>query len=90
MALFAVQLTFTDTDRRLQARPAHREYLQSLREGGKLAAAGPFEDQSGALLIYDVDDEAELRRLLAKDPYTAADVYTLTILKEWTPAFPLI
>jgi uncharacterized protein YciI len=88
MALFAVQLRFTDTDRRMQVRPAHREYLTALRAAGKLVAAGPFADQSGALLFYDVADEAELRDILANDPYTSADVYEIAVLKEWQPLFP--
>jgi len=89
MALFAVQLRFTDTDRRMQVRPAHRDYLTSLKEAGKLVTAGPFADQTGALLIYDVADEAELRDILAKDPYTPADVYEIAALNEWQPLFPL-
>lgn len=89
MALFAVQLRFTDTDRRLQVRPAHREYLTSLRAAGKLLSAGPFADQSGALLIYDVADEAEVRDILEKDPYTPADVYEIAALNEWQPLFPM-
>jgi uncharacterized protein len=90
MAIFAVQLSFdeSDTERRLQVRPAHREYLTSLKESGKLVAAGPFGDQTGALLVYDVADEAELREILAKDPYTPADVYQIASLKEWQPLFP--
>jgi uncharacterized protein len=88
MAMFAVQLRFTDNDRRMQVRPAHREYLASLREAGKLVAAGPFADQSGALLVYEVADEAELRDILAKDPYTSADVYELASLNEWQQLFP--
>jgi hypothetical protein len=87
MALFAVQLTFTDNDRRMQVRPAHREYLTSLRAAGKLLTAGPWADQAGALLVYDVADEAELRGILANDPYTAADVYEIATLKEWQPLF---
>jgi uncharacterized protein YciI len=89
MALFALQLTFTDTDRRMQVRPAHREYLTTLREAGKLLTAGPFADQSGALLIYDVADEAELREILVNDPYTPADVYEIASLQEWQPLFPV-
>jgi uncharacterized protein YciI len=88
MALFAVHLRFTDTERRLQVRPAHREYLTSLRAAGKLVTAGPFADQSGALLVYDVADEAELRDILANDPYTPADVYELAVLSEWQPLYP--
>lgn len=91
MALYVVQLRFdlTETDRRMDVRPAHREYLTELKEAGKLVAAGPFTDQSGALLIYDVADEAELRDILAKDPYTPANVYEIATLAEWQPLFPL-
>lgn len=91
MALFAVQLRFdpADLDRRLEVRPAHREYLTELHAQGKLVTAGPYSDQSGALLIYDVTDEAELREILAKDPYTPAKVYEIAGLHEWQPLFPL-
>lgn len=88
MATFALQLTFTDPERRMEVRPAHREYLAELKAAGKLITAGPFADQAGALLIYNVADEAELRDLLAKDPYTTADVYEITTLAEWQTAFP--
>ncbi|TDO44634.1 hypothetical protein EV643_115136 [Kribbella sp. VKM Ac-2527] len=89
MAIFALQLTFKNNERRLAVRPAHREYLTSLKEAGKLVAAGPFGDETGALLIYDVADEAELRDILAKDPYTPEDVYEIATLKEWKQLFPL-
>jgi uncharacterized protein YciI len=88
MALFALQLKFTDPDRRMEVRPAHRDYLTELYAAGKLHAAGPFGDQTGALLIYDVADEAEVRDILAKDPYTAADVYEIVTLQEWLKLFP--
>ncbi|GAA1597709.1 hypothetical protein GCM10009789_59540 [Kribbella sancticallisti] len=89
MALFALQLRFTDPDGRMQVRPAHREYLTRLHQAGKLLAAGPYADQTGALLIYDVADEAEVREILANDPYTPADVYEIASLQEWQPLFPV-
>ena len=90
MAQFVVQLRFdlAETDRRMEVRPAHREYLTELKAAGKLVAAGPFTDQTGALLVYDVADEAELRDILAKDPYTPANVYEISTLTEWQPLFP--
>ena len=86
-----MQLRFdpAEFDRRMEVRPAHREYLTELKSAGKLVAAGPFTDQTGALLVYDVADEAELRDILAKDPYTPAGVYELATLAEWQPLFPL-
>ena len=90
MAQFVVQLRFDldRTDERMEVRPAHLEYLAALKADGKLVAAGPFADQTGALLVYDVADEAELRDILAKDPYTPADVYEIATLAEWQPLFP--
>ncbi|TCC05862.1 YciI family protein [Kribbella soli] len=90
MAQYVVQLRFDvdRTDRRMEVRPAHREYLAALKADGKLVAAGPFTDQTGALLVYDVADEAELRDILAKDPYTPADVYEIATFAEWQPLFP--
>jgi uncharacterized protein len=42
-----------DRDAVAAIRPAHRAYLRGLLEGGQLAAAGPFDDGSGALFIYE-------------------------------------
>ncbi|MFG1626690.1 YciI family protein [Kribbella sp. NPDC049227] len=91
MAQYVVQLRFdpAQTDRRMEVRPAHREYLTELKAAGKLVAAGPFADQTGALLVYDVADETELREILAKDPYTPANEYEIATLAEWQPLFPL-
>ncbi|NUT48746.1 MAG: hypothetical protein HOV94_15780 [Saccharothrix sp.] len=84
MARFAVELVFKDNqDERLAVRPAHREYLATLVERGVLLVSGPYADQTGALLVYEVADEAELREVLAADPYTPAGVVAETRVHEW-------
>lgn len=84
MARFAVELVFGDNrDERLAVRPAHREYVATLVERGVVLAAGPYADETGALLVYEVADEAELREVLAADPYTPADVIKETRVHEW-------
>ncbi len=88
MAKFALMLTFGDnTDERLAARPAHREYLQGLLAAGKLVASGPWVDDTGALIIYEAADEAEVREIIANDPYTAAKVAKTAVLKEWNRVY---
>lgn len=88
MAKFAYIVRFNDeTEKRLEARPRHREYLAGLLEQGKLVASGPFTDESGALIIYEADDEAEARKLIADDPYAAAGVVMSGELKEWTRVY---
>ncbi|CCH35523.1 YciI family protein [Actinosynnema sp. NPDC047251] len=84
MARFVVELVFGDNvDDRLAARPAHRDYLATLVDQGRLLVSGPYTDQSGAVLVYEVADEAELRELLAADPYTPAGVVAETRVHEW-------
>ncbi|MES4907154.1 hypothetical protein [Streptomyces sp. NPDC000395] len=41
-----------------------------MREAGELVAAGPWADDTGALLVFDVD-RVRLDRILAADPHTA-------------------
>ncbi len=58
MARFAVELVFgPDREKRLAVRPAHREYIASLAEKGVVLAAGPYADDTGALIIYEAADE---------------------------------
>ncbi len=88
MPLFVLQYRFPeDAEQRLAVRPRHRAYLDELRASGKLVAAGPWADDSGALLVYAVEDEAELERLMADDPYVVADVFGERTLREWRPIF---
>lgn len=88
MSIFALQLRFVpdQNERRLAARPRHREYLTRLRAEGKLVNAGPFGTDTGALLLYRADSEAEVRQILADDPYPA-EVYEIVTLQEWKPLF---
>jgi uncharacterized protein YciI len=86
MARFAVELIFTsDTEARLAVRPKHREYLASLQEQGHLLASGPWTSDTGALIIYEAEDEPALREILEHDPYTEADVVSRVRITEWNP-----
>lgn len=84
MAKFVVELVYgQDTDKRLEVRPAHREYSAKLAGQGALLAGGPYEDQRGAMLIYEAADQDELQRILDADPYTEAGVIAETAVREW-------
>src|SRR3954454_14497432 len=48
VGMFALELAFSDDPARLEGRAAHRERLTALRDSGRLLAAGPFTDESGA------------------------------------------
>ena len=82
--MYAVQLAFSD-DARLPLRPQHRERLAHLAAGGQLLAAGPWTDDSGALLVFAVPSRDALDAILADDPYYSAPGVTVTSVHEWNP-----
>jgi uncharacterized protein YciI len=82
--MYAVELTFSDDPARLELRPAHRERLGALAAEGRLLAAGPWSDETGALLVFLVDDREALDVLMAADPYYTAPGVTSTV-HEWNP-----
>jgi uncharacterized protein YciI len=85
---FAAIITYQNRDALLAVRPRHREYLRALVTQGKLHESGPFADDSGALIIYEANDEQEARSLLAADPITDAGVIASTDMREWTRVIP--
>ncbi|MCX7622783.1 MAG: YciI family protein [Thermomicrobium sp.] len=86
--LWAAVIRYGNPQKIQEVRPVHRQYLASLRERGKLWASGPFEDDSGALIIYQAESEAEARSLLENDPFYAAGVFQEIVqLKPWRIVF---
>lgn len=82
--MYVLELAFDDDERRLAARPAHRERLARLHAEGVLMAAGPWADDSGALLILRTD-EPGLREIIAADPYYSTPGVTVVGYRRWTP-----
>jgi len=82
--LYAVELAFDpdNKERRLELRPAHRQSLAGLFEQGILKMSGPWQDDSGALLIFDTDAEG-IERILADDPYFEAPGVTVVAARPW-------
>jgi uncharacterized protein YciI len=68
-----------------ELRPVHRQYLVSLRERGQLAAAGPFTDDSGALIIYEAPSREEAEKLLQGDPFHQNGIFLQYQLRPWNP-----
>lgn len=84
MAHYAVIWQYTEDQQVLNdAKAAHGVYLRELVSRGKIREAGPWQDGSGALLIFDVDDEAELKALLEDDPYTSQGVVRQEQIFPW-------
>ena len=77
----------TDLALTAATRPAHREYLTSLIEKDQLVAAGPFLDDSGALIIYEAESPEAAEALIKADPFFAAGVFQTWTLKPWKCVF---
>lgn len=83
--MYIVELSFDGNPARLDLRPAHRQKLSALHAAGSLVLAGPFPDQSGAVLIFDLPDEAAVDKVMADDPYYRADGVTIVRKQPWEP-----
>jgi uncharacterized protein YciI len=82
--MMVLELRFDSDPRRLGARPAHRRRLADLRASGRLVMAGPWTDDSGALLVFH-GDKADMDAVLAADPYYSTPGVTVVSVREWRP-----
>jgi uncharacterized protein len=53
----------------------HFEYLKELLAQGKLLIAGPCEDASMGIAVFEARDEEEAGRILARDPAVTGGVF---------------
>jgi uncharacterized protein YciI len=63
-----------------QTRPAHLEFLENEIDAGRLLLAGRQEDGSGGVLITTDMSAEEAQDIVARDPYTRADVARYELL----------
>jgi uncharacterized protein YciI len=82
--MICVELQFDGSPDRLRARPQHRQRLEQLHAQGDLLLAGPWSDDSGALLIFSADG-SRVRQILQDDPYYSVPGVTVLSVREWTP-----
>jgi uncharacterized protein YciI len=74
-----------DRDKVQQIRPTHREYLKSLLAQGKLVVAGPFTDDSGALIVYEAATKEDAEQILRGDPFFHNGIFVSWYLRPWNP-----
>ncbi|MCA6063283.1 YciI family protein [Thalassolituus marinus] len=85
-------------EKRLGARPAHIERLQSLKEEGRLLIAGPHpaidsEDPgsagfTGSLVVAEFSSLEAAQTWADADPYVAAGVYQQVTVKPFRKVLP--
>lgn len=73
-------------DLRLATRPAHAAYIAERLDIVKLA--GPLLNEDGqmigSLIIFDVDDRAQVQAFADNDPYTKAGVFESVSIDGYT------
>ena len=77
----------SDQTKIAELRPKHRDYLAGLMKDGKVAAAGPYADGSGTLIIYDVGNLEEANAIVAADPFTSGGIFVSCEIIPWTIVF---
>jgi uncharacterized protein len=76
-------------DRRLSNRPAHLAYLKNLGEKVRIGGAMLGEDSQtpiGSMLIFEGENEADIRAVLAQDPYALAGLFERVTVTPWRQA----
>ncbi len=83
---------------RQQARPAHLERLEILKDEGRLILAGshPSVDNddpgeagfTGSLVVAEFESREAAQSWADQDPYVAAAVYAKVIVKPFKKVFP--
>jgi hypothetical protein len=84
---FAVVFSYANREKIAEVRPVHREYLAALKEQGKLVAAGPFVDDSGALIIYEAESEDEALRMIVGDPFHETGIFASYLIRRWRQVY---
>lgn len=82
---------------RKQARPAHLERLEQLRNKGRLTLAGPHpaidsndpgeNGFTGSLVVAEFNSLEDAQAWADADPYVAAGVYTNVIVKPFKQVY---
>jgi len=66
---YAVWLPMRDPELSAKLRPEHLDYLAKKYEEGVLKAYGRFVDGWGGMLIYEAENEDQVRAWAEADPY---------------------
>ena len=61
----------------------HAKFIDQLVVEGFILMGGPLEDEGGALLILNAQDENEVREKLKNDPWTTHGILKLESVKRW-------
>lgn len=87
MKIAAIVQYTTDASLIAKVRPAHRQYLNSVFEQGKIVMSGPFSDDRGALMVYEAASPEEVEAIISQDPFAQNGVFLSWELRPWNVIF---
>jgi uncharacterized protein YciI len=61
----------------------HAAFIDQLVADGFILMGGPLVDEGGSLLIFNAEDENEVREKLKKDPWSEHGILKLESVKRW-------
>jgi len=64
--------------------PEHAAFMNGLARRGFVFLGGPIGGAHDALLAVAAGDEAEVRAVLAQDPWSVAGILTIKSVERWT------
>ena len=72
-------------ERRAPHRDGHLALIERWRADGRMRIAGALGNPpSGGLLVFEVEDPAEVEDFVAADPYVEAGLVTDSRIETWT------
>jgi uncharacterized protein YciI len=76
---------------RMDARPEHVEWLNTINAQGTLTFAGPFLDAdgkpNGSLVVVKAETIEEAQAISAADPYAKAGLFASVDIRPWNWVF---
>src|SRR5437899_10984833 len=61
----------------------HATFIDKLVDEGFIFMGGPLVDEGGSLLIFNAEDENEVREKLKNDPWSDHGILKLESVKRW-------
>jgi uncharacterized protein YciI len=61
----------------------HAAFIDKLVEDGSILMGGPLVDDGGSLLIFNAENENEVREKLKRDPWAMHGILKLESIKRW-------
>jgi uncharacterized protein YciI len=61
----------------------HAEFIDQLVDEGFILMGGPLVDEGGSLLIFNAEDEDEVREKMKNDPWLKQGILKQESIKRW-------